>query len=67
MKKVKIRENCDVGSRNDTTLLETEVAAAAGCRHADDNVIHQLELEDSAGFKNSSGKAHIRFGRGRLP
>ena len=54
-------------SSNDTSLSETEVAAAAGSRHTDDDVIHQLELKDSAGFENSPGKAHICFGRGRLP
>ena len=51
-------------SGNDASLLETEIAASTRSRSADNDVIQQLELQDSAGFENSPGKAHIGLGRG---
>jgi hypothetical protein len=53
-------------SSDDATFLETEIAAAAGSRHPDDDVIDQMELQDSAAFENSSGEAHVRLRRGRV-
>jgi len=51
-------------SKNDASLLKAKIAAPPRSRHTDDDVIHQMELEDSASVQNSPGKAHIRFGRG---
>jgi hypothetical protein len=51
-------------SGNNASLFETEVAIPAWSRSADDNVIDQLKLQDSASFENSAGKPHIGFGRG---
>jgi hypothetical protein len=44
-----------VASSDDATFLETEIAAAAGSRHPDDDVIYQMELQDSAAFEKFSG------------
>jgi hypothetical protein len=55
---------CRKASRNDAAFLKTEIVAPARSRHADDDVVDQLELKDSAGFENSPGEAHIGFGRG---
>jgi hypothetical protein len=40
-------------SGNDASFLEAEIAISIWCRGANDDVIDQLELQDSAGFKNS--------------
>src|ERR1700741_359063 len=55
---------CRKASRNDAAFLKTEIVAPARSRRADDDVVDQLELKDSAGFVNSPGEAHIGFGRG---
>jgi hypothetical protein len=47
-------------------FFETEIAISPRGGSADDDVIQQLDLQNSAGFENSPGKAHIRFGGGRL-
>ena len=44
-------------SWNDASLFETEIAALPRSRHTDNDVIHQVELQNSAGFENSSGEA----------
>jgi hypothetical protein len=44
-------------------FFKTEIAAAARGGHTDDDVIHQLEPKDSAGFENSPGEADIGFAR----
>ena len=51
-------------SKNDATFLEAEIAAAAGSRASDDDMVDGVKLQNSAAFENSPGKAHIRFGRG---
>jgi hypothetical protein len=53
-------------SRNDAPFLEAEIAAAAGSRHPDDDVIDQMNLQDSAGFENSPSKTHVSFRRRRI-
>jgi hypothetical protein len=58
--------NFGINSSNGAIFLTTEIAAAAGSRHPDDEVIYQVELENSAAFENSSGEAHIRLRRGRV-
>src|SRR5260370_41436007 len=55
-----------VASSDDATFLETEIAAAAGSRHTDDDVIDQMKLQYSAAFENSPGQAHIRLRRRRV-
>src|SRR5580700_525570 len=55
-----------VASSDDATFLETEIAAAAGSRHPDNDVIDQMELQYSAAFENSPGEPHIRFRRRRV-
>jgi hypothetical protein len=42
-------------SSNDATFFEAEVVAPARSRRADNDVIDQLQLEDFAGFKDSTG------------
>lgn len=54
-------------SFDDASFFETEIAISPRGGSAHDDVIQQLDLQDSAGFENSPGKAHIRFGGGRLP
>ena len=53
-------------SANDAGFFKTEIAVPARCRQANDDVINQLELENSAGFDGSSGEADIRFRRSRV-
>ena len=53
-------------SGNDAGFLKAEIAISPRCGSADDDVIQQLELKDSAAFENSPGQAHIRFRRGRV-
>jgi hypothetical protein len=53
-------------SSDDAPFLETEIAAAAGSRHTDDDVIYQMQLQYSAAFENSPGEAHIRLRRRRV-
>jgi hypothetical protein len=53
-------------SGNDASLLEAEIAASSRSGRTDDDVIHQMELQDSAGLENSPGEPQIRFGRGRV-
>jgi len=47
-------------------FLETEIAISFWSRHPDDDVIDQMELQDSAAFENSPGEAHIRIRSGRV-
>jgi len=42
-------------SGNDASLLEAEIAATAGSRHPDDDVIDQMELQYTAAFENPPG------------
>jgi hypothetical protein len=53
-------------STNDAGFLKAEIAAAATSRRTDDDVIDQLELEDSAGLENSPGEAQIGLRSGRI-
>jgi hypothetical protein len=53
-------------SGNDASLLKTEIAAPARSGRAHDDVIHQMELQDSAGFEKSPSEAHIGFRRRRI-
>ena len=53
-------------SSDDAGFLKAEIAAAAGCGCADDDVIHQLELEDSAGLEDSPGESYIGLTRRSL-
>lgn len=53
-------------SGNDAGFFEAEIAAASRGRGTNDDVIDQLELEDSTGFKNSAGGAQISFRRGGI-
>lgn len=46
--------------------LLAEIAVFAGSRCPDNNVIEQLRLEDSAGFKNSPSQPQISFRRGGI-
>jgi hypothetical protein len=48
-------------------FFETEIAISPRGGSADDDVIQQLDLQNSAGFENSPGKEHIRFGREGSP
>ena len=50
-------------SSDNTTFFETEIAAPARSGRTDDDVIYQLELEDSAGLENSASKPHISLTR----
>ena len=52
-------------SSDDAGFLEAEIAISLWCRGANDDVINQLELENSAGFDGSSSEADIRFRRTR--
>jgi hypothetical protein len=52
---------------NNASLLETEVAAPVRSWSTDDDVIHQLEQQDPAGFQNPAGEPQIRFRRGGIP
>ena len=54
-------------SRNDASLLVAELATPTRSRRADDDVIDQLELEDSTGFKNSAGEPQISSRRRWIP
>src|SRR5215469_132030 len=51
---------------NDAGFLKTEIAAPAQCRRTDDDVVHQLEQQDPAGFENPPGEPQIGFGRGGI-
>ena len=51
-------------SSDDAGFLEAEITIPARCGSADNDVIHQLELEDSASLQNFSGEAHISLRRG---
>ena len=51
---------------NNASLFETEIAALARSWSADDDVIDQLDQQDSAGFKDSSTKPRIRLRRQRV-
>jgi hypothetical protein len=42
-------------SRNDASLLETEIASSTWSRSADDNVIEQVDFQDSARFVDPAG------------
>ena len=53
-------------SGNDACLFKAEIAAPARSRRADNDVIQQLELQDSAGLENSPGEPQIRFRRRRI-
>ena len=55
-----------MASANDATFLQAKIAVPSRCRGANDDVINQLELENSAGFDGSSGEADIRFRRTRV-
>ena len=52
-----------MASSDDATFLKTEINASARSRSADDDVIDQLELNDSDGFENSPGEPQIGFAR----
>ena len=54
-------------SASDATFFVTEIAAPARCGSTDDDVIHQMKLQDSAGFENSPGKPQIGFRRDGSP
>ncbi len=53
-------------SGNDAGLFKTEIAVLARSGRADNDVIDQLQLEDSARFKNPAGEPQIRFRRGGI-
>jgi hypothetical protein len=53
-------------SSDDACFLKAEITISFWCRGANDDVINQLELEDSAGFDNSSGEVDIRFRGARV-
>ena len=53
-------------SANDAGFFEAEIAAASRGRGANDDVINQLKLKNSAGFERSSREADIRFRRIRV-
>jgi hypothetical protein len=55
-----------LASSDDAGFFEAEIAVPAESRHSNDDVIHQMELQNCAGFENSPGKAHIRLGRGGI-
>jgi hypothetical protein len=52
-------------SSDDAGFLEAEIAISFWCRGADNDVIDQLQLENSARFRDSPGEAKIGFGRTR--
>jgi hypothetical protein len=47
--------------------LKLKIAISFWRRNASDDVVNQLELENSAGFDGSSGQAEIRFGMAGWP
>ena len=53
-------------SSDDASFFETEIAAPPRSRGAYDDVIHQLDRQDSAGFENSPGEAQISLRRRRV-
>ena len=53
-------------SSDDASFFETEIAAATWSGRADDHMIDEIELEDSAGFEHSAGQPQIGFGRGGI-
>jgi hypothetical protein len=53
-------------SSDDAGFLEAEIGISFWCRGANDDVIDQLELENSAGFINPAREAEIRFRRTRV-
>jgi hypothetical protein len=53
-------------SRNHTRLFKTEIATPARSGRADNDMIDQLQLEDSARFHNSAAEAQISFRRGGI-
>ena len=53
-------------SGNDASFLKTEIAAPPRSRRTDDDVIHQMEQQDSAGFENAAGEPHVSLRRSRV-
>jgi hypothetical protein len=51
-------------SGNDAALFEAEIVAPARGGRTDDDVIQQVELQDSAGLENPPSEPHIGLGRG---
>jgi hypothetical protein len=49
---------------NDASLLKAEIATAPASRRTDNDVINQVELEDSAGFVDAAREPEIGVGRG---
>lgn len=46
-------------SRNDAAFLEAEIAISAWSRCTNDDLIDQVDLEDSAGFINPAREAEV--------
>ena len=68
------RETCrrptsqiEKASGNDASLFEAEIVAPARGGRTDDDVIHQIELQDSAGLVDAAREAQIGLGRGGIP
>jgi hypothetical protein len=53
-------------SSNDAGFLEAEIAISLWCRGANDHVIQQIDLQNSAGFVDPAGRAKIRIGGARV-
>ena len=54
-------------SCNDAGFFKAEILASARFWGADDDVIDQIDLEDSGGFGNSPGEAHIGLTGAGIP
>lgn len=54
----------NVASGDDAAFLEAEIARASCSRFANDDVIDQLDLQDSASFIDPTSKPHISLRRG---
>ena len=51
-------------SSNDAGFLEAEIAISLWCRGANDHVIQQIDLQNSAAFVDPAGEPQIGFRRG---
>jgi hypothetical protein len=51
---------------DDARLLKAEILASPRGWGADNDVVHQIDLQDSGGFENSPGETHIGFRRARI-